>query len=283
LRKWTLPDLPRHRQGDGRDRRGLTLASALPEPKKLQTRAGALEYIVSGSGPSIVLLNGAGVALEGWRELYPAIERIGTVFAWNRFGVKGSDTPRLPQSGAVVVASLRELLAYAGLAAPHVLVGHSFGGLYANLFARLYPSEVSAVLFVEAKHPHDEDVLQADEGQLSKALTKVQSLPQEEFAANLHSEIESVEQLMQEIESAGDFPDVPVTVVTGAANPPKWLLPPAALESRRRHQWDLVRLSSQGEQRVATRSGHFPQVTEPDLVLDALRSLVQRATRHSRG
>ena len=67
------------------------LAEALGE-----TRSGALEYVVSGAGqPTIVLLNGAGVTLEGWRTLYPAIEHLGTVFAWNRFGVKGSDEPRL--------------------------------------------------------------------------------------------------------------------------------------------------------------------------------------------
>ena len=44
----------------------------LPERKKLQTRSGALQYVVSGRGaPTIVLLNGAGVMLEGWRALYP--------------------------------------------------------------------------------------------------------------------------------------------------------------------------------------------------------------------
>ncbi|HWI80144.1 MAG TPA: hypothetical protein VNS31_13150, partial [Ramlibacter sp.] len=97
----------------------------MPARTRLQTRAGALEYVVSGQGPpSIVLLNGAGVTLEGWRGLYPAIEQVGTVFAWNRFGVRGSDAPRLAQSGAVVLASLRELLGYAGLQPPYVLVAH---------------------------------------------------------------------------------------------------------------------------------------------------------------
>lgn len=42
----------------------------LPTRRRLQTRSGALEYVLSGSGsPTIVLLNGAGVTLEGWRAL----------------------------------------------------------------------------------------------------------------------------------------------------------------------------------------------------------------------
>jgi pimeloyl-ACP methyl ester carboxylesterase len=250
----------------------------LPPRKKLQTRAGALEYVLSGAGsPTIVLLNGAGVTLEGWRGLYPAIEQIGTVFAWNRFGLKGSDAPRLAQTGAVVVASLRELLAYAGLRPPYLLVAHSFGGLYANLFARLYPSEISAVLFLEATHPNDQEALKPHETQLTRALAKVLSLPQWLFKANLHSEIESVGHVMEEVASAGPFPPIPVAVISGGTNPPKWLMSPAALRARRAHQEDLARLSPHAGHVVAARSGHFPQLSEPGLVLDVLRRLAQRA------
>jgi pimeloyl-ACP methyl ester carboxylesterase len=250
----------------------------LPPKRRLQTRAGALEYVMSGAGrPSIVLLNGAGVTLEGWRGLYPAIEQFGTVFAWNRFGVKGSDAPRLAQTGAVVVASLRELLAYAGLQPPYVLVAHSLGGLYANLFARLYPREISAVLFLEATHPNDQEVLKPRETQLTRALTKVLSLPQWLFRANLHSEIRSVDRIVHEVTVAGPFPAIPVAVVSGGSHPPKWLMTPAAQQARRSHQEDLARLSPNGEHVVAANSGHFPQLSEPDLVLDILGRLVKRS------
>jgi pimeloyl-ACP methyl ester carboxylesterase len=254
-------------------RRGL-----LPLRKKLQTRSGALEYMVSGSGrPTIALLNGAGVTLDGWRELYPAIEKMGTVFAFNRFGVEGSDEPPPAQTGAVVVASLRELLAYAGLQPPYVLVGHSLGGLHANLFARLYPKEVAAVLFLEATHPRDHKVLQQHETQLTRALSKLFSLPQWLFRANVQAEIEWVSETVDEIVGAGPFPDVPVTVITGGANPPKWLMSPAARKARLENQQELARLSPLGERVIAARSGHFPQLTEPAVVIEALRRLIERA------
>jgi pimeloyl-ACP methyl ester carboxylesterase len=251
---------------------------ALPPRQRLQTRAGTLEYVVSGTGaPAIVLLNGAGMTLEGWRALYPDIERLGTVFAWNRFGVKDSDSPRLAQTGAVVVASLRELLGYAGLAPPYVLVCHSIGGLYANLFARLHPAEVAGVLFIEATHPHDQEMLQEHKSRLGRTLEKVLSLPQRLFRANLYSEIDAVPQTVDEIGAAGPFPPVPISVVTGGAAPPRWLMPAAALQARRRHQQELAQLSPQGEQLIAVRSGHFPQLTEPALVLSALQRLIGRS------
>lgn len=250
----------------------------LPPPGRLQTRCGVLEYVVSGTGqPAIVLFNGAGVTLEGWRALYPHIDRIGRTLAWNRFGLADSDAPDRIQSGAVVVASVRELLGYAGVEPPYVLVGHSLGGLYANLFARLHPAEVAGVLMLEATHPRDREVLHLDEGHLARSLRKVLKLPDWLFRDNLRSEVEAVGHVVAEVDSAGAFPDVPVTVITGGMPPPKWIMPAQALAARLAHQRELARLSPRGEHVVAQRSGHFPQLAEPRLVLDALARLAARA------
>lgn len=250
---------------------------SLPPRQRLQTRAGTLECALSGKGPSIVLLNGAGLTIESWHSLYPAIERIGTVFCWNRFGVTGSDEPQRVQNGALVIASARELMAYAGLQPPYVLVGHSLGGLYANLFARMHPREVAAVLFLEATHPRDPALLPEHEDRLARSLSKVFSLPQQQFRDNLHAEIEAAAQTAEEVEAAGPFPDIPVAVVSGGAAPPKSLMSATAVLAKRVHQEELARMSPQGEHVIAGRSGHFPQVSEPDLVLDVLRHLVRRA------
>src|SRR3569832_2120771 len=122
----------------------------------IATRSGAVEYGVTGSGwPHLVLCAGAGVTMAAWECLRPAIETLGTVFAWNRFGRAGSDAPAASQTGMVVVAALREVLQYAGIEPPYVLVGHSLGGLHVNLFARLPPDDVAGVMFIEATHPRD--------------------------------------------------------------------------------------------------------------------------------
>lgn len=251
---------------------------ALPPIQALQTRSGRLSFIVSGQGrPTLLLFNGAGMTLEGWRALYPGIEALGTVFAWNRFGVQGSDAPGARQSGALVIAALRELLSYAGLGPPYLLVAHSLGGLYANLFARLHPAEVAGVAFLESAHPNDQEVLRRHEGQLARALEKVLGLPELLFRDNVAAELAAIGDTAREIASAGEFPPVPVRVVTGGLTPRGWPMSPAAVGARRAHQQELARLSPLGGQLVAQQSGHFPQLTEPELVLAALRELLPQA------
>jgi pimeloyl-ACP methyl ester carboxylesterase len=251
----------------------------LPPRRTLRTPAGAIEYVLSGLGePAIVLFNGSGVTLEGWMRLYPQIESIGTVLAWNRHGAGASSAPVQPQTGAAVVATARELLAHVGLKPPYLLVGHSLGGLYANLYARLHPHDVGAVVLIEATHPRDREMLKGHEGQLATVLGKLLSLPQRMFRANLHAEIDWVDATAREVACAGPFPDVPLTVVSGGSDPPRWLMPPAAVQIRRAHQRELSQLSTQGQQVIAPRSGHFPQLRQPELVLDVLRRMARAMT-----
>jgi pimeloyl-ACP methyl ester carboxylesterase len=81
------------------------------------------------------------------------------------------------------------------------------------------------------------------------------------------------------VEAAGPFPQLPVTVVTGGKAPPAWIMSPAAVGARRAHQQELARLSPLGEQVIAQDSGHFPQLSQPLLVLDALARLNSRCPR----
>lgn len=234
--------------------------------------------MVSGQGaPNIVLFSGAGMSLQGWEPLYPGIEQLGTVFGWNRFGMQGSDAPNDRQTGAVVIASLRELLGYSGLQAPYILVAHSLGGLFANLYARLYPQQVAGVLFIESTHPDDHEMLRKHEDDLAKALGNLLTLPQVFFQPNLHSELACIEDTVREIASAGPFPEVPVRVITGGLTPKSWLMSPGAVGAKRAHQQELARLSPLGEQVIAQESGHFPQLTEPELVLRVLGELMEAA------
>jgi pimeloyl-ACP methyl ester carboxylesterase len=42
------------------------------------------------------------------------------------------------------------LLARAKLRPPFILVGHSLGGLYVQMFARLHPDEIAAVVLLDS-------------------------------------------------------------------------------------------------------------------------------------
>ncbi|PTL81169.1 alpha/beta fold hydrolase [Vitiosangium sp. GDMCC 1.1324] len=244
----------------------------LPQRREVTIEGRRLTYSVAGQGkPPIVLINGAGGPLEGWYKLYPAIEKLGTVVAYDRPGVGGSSRPTEPQTGEVVVRTLRRLLHELGIEGPYVMVGHSFGGLFANLFARLYPKDVMGVVFLEATAPDDIGMMKAHQSRAQRVMNGALNF----FSRpEPNDEISNEARTVAQIAEAPAFPDVPLRVVSGGKTPPGWLTSAEALRLRARHQEALASLSSQGERIVADRSGHFPQMSQPELVLDAIAQVV---------
>lgn len=206
--------------------------------------------------------------MEAWSQVIGPLESLGTIVAYDRLGIGGSSKPAVPQAGDVMVQSLRELLREAGLAPPYVLVGHSLGGLIANLYARMHPGEVSAAVFLDAAAPEDASIMAAHRGRTQRALQRALDAV---FGKDALGEAAHVDRTVTLIAEAGPFPDIPLVVVTGARPALSWLTPASARAARAEHQRRLAALSPRGRQLVASRSGHFPQVTEPDVVVRAVR------------
>lgn len=249
----------------------------LPRVREAVLDGQKLSYTIAGQGaPVIVLINGAGGPLEGWYKLYPDIEKLGTVLAYDRPGAGRSPRASKPQTGMAVVADLRRLLQEAGVKPPCLLVAHSFGGLHANLFARLHADEVSGVVFVEATAPEDVGMMKEHQ---SVAQRVINGLLNAFAKPDPHGEVEHEEQTVEEIAAAPPFPPVPVVVLSGGKTPPGWMSPREGLAHRDRHQRALADLSPRGERMVASRSGHFPQMSEPQVVLEAIRKAVEAGRR----
>lgn len=67
---------------------------------------------------------------------------------------------------------LRGLPVVAGLRPPALLVGRSLGGLYVNLYARLYPDEIAGAVFLEAAAPRDAEELRRFETARQRGVRK---------------------------------------------------------------------------------------------------------------
>ncbi|KFA91743.1 alpha/beta fold hydrolase [Archangium violaceum] len=243
----------------------------LPPKQKARIQGQELEYLIAGQGsPTLVLINGAGGPIEGWLRVWEPLSALGTVFAYNRPGLGGSGKPVVPQTGDVLVESLRALLSHAQLPPPYVLVGHSLGGLAVNLFARTYPAEVSGVVLLDATAPEDVGVMASHRSGFQRfAQRTLEAL----FGRDELGETEHVSRTVDLIQRAGPFPDVPLVVVTGGKPAMSWATAEQALAARAEHQRRLAALSPRGRQMLASRSGHFPQLTEPEVVVEAVRSV----------
>lgn len=113
-----------------------------------------VEHVVTGHGaPAVVFENGLGGRLQWWAEVLPTIARETTVFAYNRAGTGTSTEASTPRDGETIIDELRRNLRDKGIAPPYVLVGHSLGGLYMQLYARRYSQEVAGLVLVDSTHP----------------------------------------------------------------------------------------------------------------------------------
>lgn len=113
-----------------------------------------VEHVIAGQGaPAVVFENGLGGRLEWWAKVLPEVAKETRVFAYDRPGTGASDVASTPRDGDHVVEELRQTLRETGIAPPYVLVGHSLGGLYMQLYARRHPSEVAGLVLVDSTHP----------------------------------------------------------------------------------------------------------------------------------
>jgi pimeloyl-ACP methyl ester carboxylesterase len=107
----------------------------------LDANGARLSYTVSGKGPAVLLLQGAGVVGEGWR---PQIDALGgefTVIAPDNRGFGGSTLGTGPLTIEAMAADALAIVDALGIHAFH-LGGHSMGGLIAQQIALAQPSRV---------------------------------------------------------------------------------------------------------------------------------------------
>jgi pimeloyl-ACP methyl ester carboxylesterase len=133
------------------------------------------------------------------------------------------------------------------------------------------------VVLVESLHVDDRGLVKGHEGRLASVLGRMLSLPPAQVRASLRDELAGLDDTAAQVQAAGPFPSVPLVVITGGTDPPHWLVPRPALRSKRVHQKELVQLSPLGVHVVARRSGHFPHWSQPQLVVDAVRSVLAQA------
>jgi pimeloyl-ACP methyl ester carboxylesterase len=243
----------------------------------MATTKGKLQYNISGNGkPNIVLINGGSGPIEGWMKIITEISKSSSVFSYNRFGVTGSDKPKEPQDGMTIVRTLREALTLIGFEPPFLLVGHSLGGLYTNLYARLYPNEVAGVVFLESSHPKDLS-LNEYQGKTVKAINKMFTMFDSLSSHKQFNEVNFVKETVNQIHQIDSFPEIPVYVITGGQE--NRMMPEEVRKKRLDNQLELLSLSRNSKHIIAEKSGHFPQLSEPTVVIDSIKDCIKQINK----
>jgi pimeloyl-ACP methyl ester carboxylesterase len=218
------------------------------------------------SKATVMLIAGGGRTAKDWAKVQPAVASFARVCSYDRTGLGNSDKAASKlQSVDEIVDDLHKLLTASGEKGPFILVGHSLAGIYVRRFVTRFPGDVAGLVFVDSSH--EEGALRQHE--LSP---KIQTLSQE--TAQLGFFVKPGERLDWRT-------DLPM-IVLGRGKP----IPRTAQMTEeqfevwdriwRELQRDLARRSTHGEFRLAEHSGHFIQLEQPELVIQAIRDVYQK-------
>jgi pimeloyl-ACP methyl ester carboxylesterase len=110
-----------------------------------------MHMVCMGEGsPAVVLQGGASADALWWYRIQNQLASSTQICAYDRPGMGWSEPVDGSRDGLTIVHELRALLEEAGVPAPYVLAGHSFGAVWTRIFAAQYPQEVSGIVLVDS-------------------------------------------------------------------------------------------------------------------------------------
>ena len=120
-----------------------------------------LNLFCSGTGsPTVVFESPSGGAGWEWWAVQPRVAAKTRACVHDRAGFGFSDPSPRAADAVNAADDLHALLKAAGVAPPYVLVGNSFGGSVAQLFAWRHPADVQGLVLVEPQH--EDELLRPD-------------------------------------------------------------------------------------------------------------------------
>lgn len=236
-------------------------------PTLVEVSGRTVEVVEAGAGDvTVVFESGLGDDWAPWDRVASDVADQARVFAYSRPGYGDSDPTADPRTATHIVEDLRTLLEARGFAPPYVLVGHSLGGTYMELFAKEHPDEVVGLVLVDPRHRDFTDACEDAELEgCTIPASVVASLPSVQIA-----ELEAFASTSDEIDAAGAFGPYPVRVLTATRH---------RFEPRVETLWasmlgSLANEAEDGEQTIFTGAGHYLQVKRARKVVRVILDLL---------
>src|SRR5919112_5521073 len=114
----------------------------------------SLHINCAGQGSPTVILEAANFGMSAhWVRVQQQLAKSTRVCAYDRAGMGWSEPGPEPRDARQISGELHTLLKGAGTEGPYVLVGHSYGGLYTQMYAGRYPEEIAGVVLLDSSHP----------------------------------------------------------------------------------------------------------------------------------
>jgi len=234
-----------------------------------------------GGSPTIVLVSGFETTQDNWDPVVPALAAQATVVTYDRAGVGRSEIGGLPAHGEQSARDLRVLLDKLAVPRPYILVGHSYGGGVARLFASMYPDGLGGLILEETQHEDNFSEMQKvlagkDLETFKRAFSGALAVP-----ANPRTEGDYRSVTREQLRKSRGLPPIPFVVLTcrDRANAMKPMFSAGAIEKINKLDCRLMSgLAASipgGRQILVEGTGHYVHVDKPDALLAPLEEMIR--------
>ena len=233
------------------------------------------------------------IAAKPGPRVFPAVAEFTKVCAYDRPGTPVGEQPSRsdpvpqPTTAGNAVADLHALLSAAGETGPYVLVAHSYGGLIGRLYASTYPEQAAGLVLVDALSEGLQDAETPEQWAIQRNL--IQGDVSEGVAE--YPALETIDRSFDQLRAApplrqmplivlsadrGWGPQLPSMIASGALPadvPPDFGYVTDA--AQKQAHASLATLVQNAKHITDTNSGHEIQKEQPQLVVDAVREVVE--------
>ena len=110
-----------------------------------------LEYKIIGEGKNVLVIEtGIGSSFYDWYSFVQELKEDFTVVLYHRAGYGKSQASNSPRTTRNIAEELNGLVDKIGLKDRFILMGHSFGGLCVQQYAKMYPDWLRAVVLIDS-------------------------------------------------------------------------------------------------------------------------------------
>jgi len=216
--------------------------------------------------PTIVMESGYGDYSKSWDSIISKISMLTEVLIYDRAGLGKSEKSSNPRTSREMVKELNELLNRAKIKPPYILVGHSFGGVNARIYATEYPNEVCGLILVDSTpEKYRERFLITMSKDFQEAYNN-----QFIYEGNYDEFMESLKQLKETRQKL----NIPL-IVLSAGKKDHYSKESQVLWNEM--QREILEISSDGEFVIAENSAHYIQNDEPEVVVNAIKKLIENS------
>ncbi len=106
---------------------------------------------ILGEGfPAVVIEPAWGGLSSEWQEIQYELSKHTTVITYDRAGYGESPKGELQRDGKHIATELYTMLSNTNIREPYIFVGHSAGGLYVQLYVKMFPMDVAGIILVDS-------------------------------------------------------------------------------------------------------------------------------------